>query len=95
MDLHPIAFIVRVALLGIALAFGLVTYARRGDNPRGRGRILLWGSLLLGALLVTVDFFLTPAHRWLNGVTLALAALIVASGYGYERFRRSKARPKR
>jgi uncharacterized membrane protein len=95
MHIHPIAFFIPAAVLGVALAFGLISYARRGDNPRRRIRIVLYGLMLLGAVLVTVDFFLIPAHRWVNGVILALVALLNAGGFGYEWFRWSKARPGR
>jgi hypothetical protein len=89
---HPIAFAIPAGVLGVAIAFSLISYARRGDNAQRRLRIVQYGLLLVLAVWMTVDLILTPAHRWVNGVCLALAALITAGGFGYEWFRRSKAR---
>jgi uncharacterized membrane protein len=95
MHIHPIAFFIPAAALGTALAFGLVSYARRGDNPRRRLRIVQYAVVLESAVFVTVDFFTTPAYRWFYGAILALMALLMTGAFGYEWFRRSKARSER
>ena len=95
MHIHPIAFAIPAAALGIALGYGLIQLARRGDNPKRRIRIVLYALLLVMTAWLTVDFFLIPAHRWVDAVCLALAGLVLAVGYGVEWFRRSKAHPER
>ncbi len=95
MHLHPIALAIPAAVLGTAVGYGLIQSARRGDNVQRRLRIVLYALALVGVLWMTVDFVITPADRWVNGVALTLAALVTAGGFGYGRLRRSTARPGR
>lgn len=92
MHIHPVAFAIPAAALGIALGYGLIQYARRDQR---RLRVVRYALALVGVAWLTVDLVLDPAHRWVTGVFLVPAALLLAGGYGYERFRRSKARPER
>jgi hypothetical protein len=89
---HPIAFAIPALALGTALAVGLIHYARLSDNGKRRLRIIKYVLPLLLATWLAVDFFITPGHRWVNGVTLALSALAIGGGLGYEWFRRPKTR---
>jgi peptidoglycan/LPS O-acetylase OafA/YrhL len=80
---HPIALIILGGLLGIALAF----YARRNQRARAFLRYALPVGLAIWAI---VDFIVTPADRLVNGIALALAALVVVVALGWERLRGSR-----
>ncbi|ORX20454.1 hypothetical protein AWC32_05755 [Mycobacterium xenopi] len=95
MHVHPIAFAILAAVLGVALAFVLIQQVRRGDNAQRRLRIVLYVLPVLAAVWLAVDFIITPQDRWVNGIALTLAALVTVGGFGYDWLRRSKARPGR
>jgi peptidoglycan/LPS O-acetylase OafA/YrhL len=85
---HPIALIVIGGLFGIALAI----YARRSQRARAFLRYAVPVGLAIWAV---ADFIATPADRWVNGIALAVAALVLVVALGYGRFRgRSKAAAK-
>jgi hypothetical protein len=77
MHIHPLAFVI----VGVALGVGLIAWARRGDR---RLRHVLFALPVIGAIWLAVDFVITPEDRWVNGICLALAALVVAGGFGYQ-----------
>jgi hypothetical protein len=86
MHMHPLAFVI----VGGALGIGLIAYARRGER---RLRPVLFALPVIGAVWLAVDFVITPEDRWINGICLALAALVAAGAFGYQWF--SKARQSR
>ena len=57
------------------------SWARRGER---RLRTALFALPLIGAVWLAVDFVTKPEGRWLNGITLALAALVAAGAFGYQ-----------
>lgn len=75
-----------LVIVGGLLGVGLVAYFRRRD----RVRTLLFALPLVGAVWLAVDFVITPQDRWTNGITLALAAVVTAGAFGYQRIRDSK-----
>ncbi|OMC44091.1 hypothetical protein A5745_16780 [Mycobacterium sp. IS-2888] len=79
--MHTYALI--VVLVGGLLGAGLVAYFRR----RGRLRALLFALPVVGAIWLGIDFVITPQDRWLNGITLALMAVVTTGGFGYQWFR--------
>jgi hypothetical protein len=77
MHIHPLAFVIVGGVLGV----GLIAYARRGER---RLRTLLFALPVIGAIWLAVDFVITPEDRWVNGITLALVALVAAGAFGYQ-----------
>ncbi|MGV0068567.1 hypothetical protein ACRU44_12630 [Mycobacterium colombiense] len=75
-----------LVIVGALLGVGLVAYFRRRD----RVRTLLFALPVVGAVWLAFDFVATPQDRWVNGVTLALVAVVAAGAFGYQRFRDSK-----
>jgi uncharacterized membrane protein len=71
MHIHPIAFIIVGALLGV----GIFASTRRSEKGQRRFRILMFGLLLILAALLAVDFITTPGERWVSGICL-LGALL-------------------
>ena len=74
MHVHPLVFVIVGGILGA----GLIAWARRGER---RLRTALFALPLIGAVWLAVDFVTTPEDRWLNGITLALAALVAAGAF--------------
>ena len=77
MHIHPLVFVI----VGVALGVGLIAWARRGER---RLRTVLFALPVIGALWLAVDFVITPEDRWVNGIALALAALVAAGAFGYQ-----------
>lgn len=79
-------YAVILAIVGGLLGAGLVAYFHRRD----RLRTLLFALPVAGAIWLTIDFVITPRDRWINGITLALAAVVAAGAFGYQRFRQHR-----
>jgi hypothetical protein len=77
MHVHPLVFVIVGGVLGV----GLIAWARRGER---RLRPVLFALPVIGALWLAVDFVIRPEDRWVNGICLALAALVAAGGFGYQ-----------
>ena len=82
MHMYALIFVIVGGLLGA----GLIAYFRR----RGRVRTVLFGLPVVGAIWLAVDFVITPEDRWLNGIAVALIAVVAAGGFGYQWFRRRR-----
>lgn len=82
MHSYALVFVIVGALVGV----GLVAYFRCHD----RVRTLLCVLLVVGAVWLAVDFVITPQDRWLNGITLAVVAVVAGGAVGYQRLRSSK-----
>jgi hypothetical protein len=83
MHVHPLVFVIVGGVIGV----GLIAWARRGERPL---RTVLFALPLIGALWLAVDFVITPEDRWVNGIALALAALLAAGGFGYQWLSKSR-----
>lgn len=80
---HPAAFVIVGGLLGVGVALA----ARRNKRAQAFLRHVVPAALVIWAV---IDFIVTPADRWVNGVALAVAAIGGGIAFGYERFRGSK-----
>ncbi|MEE6179309.1 hypothetical protein [Mycobacterium sp. 050134] len=80
------AYALVVVIVGGLLGAGVIAYVRRGE----RLRTVLFALPVAGALWLVVDFVITPEDRWVNGIALALAAAVVAGGFGYQQLRRRR-----
>jgi hypothetical protein len=78
--------------LGSALGVGLIAYARHGENGQRRLRIVRYALPVIFAVWLTIDFVITPEDRWVNGIALALAALVAAGAFGYHWYSKTRSR---